>query len=391
MASLYCLGFATGGLLSPVTGPLVDRMGRKRAALLYCGLEILINMLEQFPFFYGLVASRMIGGFTTNLLSTVFETWLDTEYRRRGMAREKYELILRDSVIVSNLAAIFSGYLAHLLAENYGAVGPFRGAVTCTGIAFIVVLCVWTENYGSSSSTTTIVETKNGKEETVTTEQTMVGFLREAIAAYWNNSHMMRVGVSQGLTAGSLQIFVFLWVPALRHFAKSAPKGVMGLDKAGEPAYGLIFGSYMAAGVLGGVLAPPLRRWVTAMVSPVVPSDCSDGAPIATVEVDGEGIVHVRPMAVELLAATCYFVSAVLLFVPCMSSDDNAFSFSTSLAAFLAYEMMIGIFLPCEGVIRSLYFPTNARASIMTLPQVIVNVAVALGVVSTNFIRYVNC
>ena len=45
--------------------------------------------------------------------------------------------------------------------------------------------------------------------------------------------------------------------------------------------------------------------------------------------------------------------------------------------------------MPCEGVIRSLYFPATGRASIMTLPRIVVNIAVALGVVSTNFIRYV--
>ena len=340
-------------------------------------------MLEQFPFFYGLVASRMIGGFTTNLLSTVFETWLDTEYRKRGLAREKYELIMRDSVIVSNVAAIFSGYLAHVLAEQYGAVGPFRGAVTCTAIAFIVVLCVWTENYGCSSA-----KKDNDVEETAVSKQSVMGFLHEAVTAYWHDTHMMRVGVSQGLSAGSIQIFVFLWVPALRSFASAAPSTALGLDKDGEPAYGLIFGAYMAAGVLGGFLAPPLRRWVTSVVSPPENRGVND-PPVATIEVDGEGLVPVRPMAVELLAATCYMLAATLLLVPYLSPEGDQRSFSTSLAAFMGYEVLIGIFLPCEGVIRSLYFPTNARASIMTLPRVIVNVAVALGVISTNFIRYV--
>ena len=117
VASLYCLGFATGGIMSPITGPLVDKIGRKKSAILYCLLEIFINMLEQYPFLTGLIVSRMIGGFTTNLLSSVFETWLDTEYRRRGFQKEKYEIIMRDSVIVSNMAAICSGYLAHILAD----------------------------------------------------------------------------------------------------------------------------------------------------------------------------------------------------------------------------------------------------------------------------------
>jgi len=347
-------------------------MGRKRAALLYCVLEVFINLLEQYPFYYGLVASRMIGGFTTNLLSTVFETWLDTEYRRRGIEKEKYELILRDSVIVSNVAAVVSGYMAHVLAEYYGVVGPFRGAVSCTLIAFLVILGVWSENYGTPS------EDDSAKVSGVWK------FLRDAISAYWHDSHMTRVGVTQGLTAASLQIFVFLWVPALRQFARYAPRGSLGLDKDGEPAYGLIFGAFMAAGVLGGCLAPQLRRWVTGLVSPAV----DRVAPPSTILVDGEGVVPVRPMAVELVAATCYAVAAVCLMTPFFATDENPISFFYSLAAFLGYELIIGIFLPCEGVIRTIYFPSNARASVMTLPRVIVNVAVALAVASTTYITF---
>jgi len=357
--------------MSPITGPLVDKIGRKKSAILYCLLEIFINMLEQYPILAGLIVSRMIGGFTTNLLSSVFETWLDTEYRQRGLQKEKYELIMRDSVIVSNMAAILSGYLAHVLAHRYGAVGPFEGAVSCTAVALVVVCFVWTENYGSDQD-------QAGGEK-----KGMLGYFKEAVSAYREDYKMLRVGLLQGLTAGSIQIFVFLWAPTLRHFAQSAPKGMVGLDENGEPAYGLIFGAFMGAGVLGGCVAPRLRRLATKMLSPIVNED----VPEARIEVDGEGCVPIRPMAVEVLSSACYLLSAVMLFVPYFCPLDSPLSFSYSFAALLVFEFLIGVFLPCEGVIRSLYFPVNARASVMTLPRIIVNVAVALGVVSTNYIR----
>jgi MFS transporter, MFS domain-containing protein family, molybdate-anion transporter len=354
--------------MSPITGPLVDKIGRKKAAMLYCCLEMLINMLEQYPFLYGLILSRMLGGFTTNLLSSVFETWLDTEYRKRGFEKEKYEIIMRDSVIVSNLAAIFSGYLAHTLAERYGAVGPFEGAVTCTAIALVVVAVIWTENYGSSDD-----ESKD-----------MIGYFKEAVYAFRADNKMRRIGILQGLSAGCVQIFVFLWAPTMRHLSRKAPKGCWGLDRDGEPAYGLIFGAFMGAGVLGGLIAPKIRKIVTSVLTPH--SDDTN-ATTQTIEIESEGAVTVRPMAVEFLASTCYFLSALLLLVPYVVSEHNPYAFSLSLYSLLAFELLIGIFLPCEGVIRSLYFPTNARASIMTLPRIIVNVAVAIGVLSTNFIE----
>jgi hypothetical protein len=349
---------------------MVDKIGRKKSAILYCCLEMLINFLEQYPNLYGLIFCRMVGGFTTNLLSSVFETWLDTEYRRRGFAREKYEIIMRDSVIVSNSAAIFSGFLSHVLASQYGTVGPFQGAVTCTSIALIVVCFVWTENYGVSEDGSS----KNMKE-----------YLQEAVTAFRDDRKMMTVGILQSLTTGSIQIFVFLWAPTLRHFAHGAQKNTWGLDENGEPAYGLIFCAFMAAGVVGGLVAPYCRTFMTKMLSPIVDSS----APVATVEIEGEGNVTIRPMAVEFLAASCYFCSALLLFVPSVCVDDNELSFTRTLVALIVYEFLIGIFMPCEGVIRSLYFPATGRASIMTLPRIIVNIAVAIGVLSTSVIRYV--
>ena len=321
-----------------------------------------INMLEQYPNIAGLILCRMIGGITTNLLSSVFETWLDTEYRRRGFDNLKYEIIMRDSVVVSNLAAIASGYLAHHLASRLGPVGPFEGAVTCTALALAVVACLWTENYGT-------LEAENIR--------SISGYLSDAVQTFKNDSKALRVGIIQGLTTGSIQIFIFLWSPVLRQFAQNAPANVLGLDGYGEPAYGLIFGAFMACGVLGGLVSPLVRRGVTGLISPE--AKATTGA----VVVEGELI---RPMAVELLATACYLVCAGLLLVPKFMPNTGAFSFSLSLISFLVYEFMVGIYMPCEGVIRSLYIPPDSRCSLMMFPRIIVNIAVSIGVISTNFV-----
>jgi len=319
-------------------------------------------MLEQYPNLVGLIASRMIGGVTTNLLSSVFETWLDTEYRRRGYNKEEYELLMRDSVVISNLAAIASGYVAHELAERMGPVGPFKGAVTCTTIAFAVVAVVWTENYGSEDPDS----------------KSVVSYLREAMKTFRSDSKVLRVGIVQGLTTSSIQIFIFLWSPVVREFAHNSMKGTLGLDRAGEPAYGLIFGGFMTAGVLGGLVSPVVRRAFTSLLEPLTKGKT------AAVRVDDDEVV--RPMAVELLASACYILCACLLLVPCLVDSQSSSAFSATLVAFLIYEFIIGIYMPCEGVIRSIYIPSDARCSLMTLPRVVVNVAVSLGVISTRLI-----
>ena len=149
MASLYSLGFLSGALTSPFIGPLVDKAGRRNSAVAYCALEIAINLLEQYDALAGLIFSRIVGGITTNLLFTVFESWLVTEHRKRGFSEDKLETILRDSVVASNLSAIASGCIAHYCALLYGPTGPFSGAVACTAVALILVATRWEENYGS--------------------------------------------------------------------------------------------------------------------------------------------------------------------------------------------------------------------------------------------------
>lgn len=368
VASLYCLGFLTGAITSPFIGPFVDKIGRKKAAMLYCSLEMFINWLEQFPYFYGLIVSRVIGGITTNLLFSVFESWLVTEHRRRGYAEGKLETILRDSVILSNLAAIASGFLAEFLAMKFGPVGPFEGAVTCTAIALVLVSTMWRENYGSD----------------VPGVQSVRGYMASAFETIVTDTNISRIGLIQGLTEGSLQTFVFLWSPALARFAANAPSNVLGLDGNGEPAYGLIFGAFMACGVGGGLSEPYVRRVATYLVR-----DHDRRAGLRrrdTIIIDGEG--EVKPAAVEFLATGVYLACAGLLLVPYLLPADGKYSFSISLLAFLVYEFMVGLYMPCEGVIRSIYMPTSSVCSVMTMLRVIVNIAVALGVISTNYVPF---
>ncbi len=366
VASLYCLGFFTGAVTAPITGPMIDRFGRKKTALLYCALEVGINMLEQFPFLSGLIVSRMVGGITTNLLSTVFEAWADTEYRKRGFSDVQYETLMRDSVVVSNLAAIASGYLAHVLAEAMGPKGPFEGAVTCTALAFGVVLFLWTENHGSSRSTQPSISSAFLE-------------LKDTVNSIKADSRILRICITQGLTMGSLHIFIFLWSPVLKDYAISVSGSQLGLDCHGEPAYGLIFGAFMAAGVVGGLCSPTVRKLVTFILSPLTKSTVPE-----VVTVDGEG--EIRPMAVEFQTATCYILCSILLFVPVVLNVSDPSSFGVALACFLAYEVLVGVYFPCEGVIRSLYMPPGTRGSMMTIPRIIVNLAVAFGVISTELI-----
>merc|ERR1712160_220566 len=160
--------------------------------------------------------------------------------------------------------------------------------------------------------------------------------------------------------------------PALRAFSVHAASNVSGLDKNGEPAYGLLFGAFMFCGVIGGLVEPLVHKGFSYLTA------CKK----EQVDVNGEK----DHSDVSCLCAFCYILSACLLLIPCVVDQDSSYAFSISLGAFLLYEFLVGVYMPCEGVIRSVYMPNDSICSLMTMLRVIVNVVVALGVISTNFI-----
>ena len=91
-------------------------------------------------------------------------------------------------------------------------------------------------------------------------------------------------------------------------------------------------------------------------------------------------------MALEFLVGMNYIFSAVLMLIPCILPTSSPESFSIALAAFLTYEFLVGVTMPCEGVIRSLYLPSEGRATMMTVPRMVVNLVVSLGVLLTKYI-----
>jgi len=409
----------------------------------------------------------MVGGITTNLLYTVFESWLITEHRKRNFSSDKLEIVLRDSVIASNLSAIVSGMLAHMLAINMGNAGPFKGAVMCTSIALCLVMR-WEENYGGDN------DNVNVKQATVMHE-----YMVKAFRTIISNSKISRIGLMQGFAEGALQTFVFLWSPALRHFAQYCPdscsSSIWGIvDNRGscEPAYGLIFGAYMAAGVLGGLGAPHVRKKLSQFLlysnpaimtkgledesphtvcrtpsltttvhsdsdyqentdiqsfqiylngtnekfeldsdhtasfckddftfSDALSSDCSSSVEQechAELMSDSKSSDHNEievtneeepTRGIELYFAIAFLISAGLLATPMIVSDSpNAFSLT--FIAFLVYEIIVGMYLPFDGVIRTMYIPNESICSVHTMLRVIVNIAVAAGVISTNYITF---
>jgi Sugar-tranasporters, 12 TM len=88
VSALFLTGFLSGALFAPILGSFVDKFGRKNSCIVYCVLEIIINILEHSHDFGVLLFGRVLGGVSTNLLFSAFESWMATEHRKRGFPEE---------------------------------------------------------------------------------------------------------------------------------------------------------------------------------------------------------------------------------------------------------------------------------------------------------------
>ena len=73
ISKLFLTGFLSGALFAPWMGGVVDTYGRKRSCVVYCILEIVINIMEHSHNQNVLLLGRVLGGISTNLLFSAFE------------------------------------------------------------------------------------------------------------------------------------------------------------------------------------------------------------------------------------------------------------------------------------------------------------------------------
>ena len=88
ISALFLTGFLSGAFFAPFLGSAVDKFGRKNSCIVYCILEIIINLLEHSTSFSTLLVGRILGGISTNLLFSAFESWMTTEHRKLGFPEE---------------------------------------------------------------------------------------------------------------------------------------------------------------------------------------------------------------------------------------------------------------------------------------------------------------
>jgi MFS family permease len=337
ISALFLTGFLSGGIFAPFLGSFVDKFGRKRSCIVYCLLEIAINVMEGYEDFTTLLLGRVMGGISTNLLFSAFESWMTTEHRRRGFPEEWLSRTYSLCSIINGSTAIMAGIVAQLLEDQLGHIGPFHGAVALTTLAMILIFG-WEENYGEESA---------GQHD----QSSLMKQFLEGWGHTFSDSRIWRIGLTQALSEGAVYTFVFMWVPTL-----------LSLSPPGGLPTGCVFSSLMMAITMGGLCYPALQGFIKSYFPNTKNSS-------------------------EVCASFVYLLAAISMSVPvlCLSSVlTGAQCGDWVLISFLVVEFCVGLFQPVAGTLRSKYVPDALQGAILNIFRLPLNAIVVTGTYVTD-------
>jgi MFS transporter, MFS domain-containing protein family, molybdate-anion transporter len=341
ISALFLTGFLSGAIFAPFLGSFVDKFGRKRSCIVYCVLEIIINVLEHFHSFPILITGRILGGVSTNLLFSAFESWMTTEHRKRGFPEEWLSRTYSQCSVGNGTMAIMAGIVAQFLEDWLGQIGPFQGAVALTVLALLLILG-WEENYGEEHA---------GDHESSSLMKTFT----EGWAKTISDSRVWRIGLTQALSEGAMYTFVFMWVPTL-----------LSLDPPGGVPTGCVFSALMMSIMIGGILYPLLQAFVTKFL---VKKESSS----------------------ELCASIVYLMASLSMAVPvvCVSTvlSPAPYCQELILGSFLVVELCVGLFMPVAGTLRSKYVPDSLQGAILNIFRLPLNAIVVSGTYATDHLE----
>ena len=292
--TLFAIGFTSSAVFGTFLGLYVDRYGRRLGCITFCLLEVVINVLEHYNNWYVLAVGRVLGGISTSLLFTAFESWMVSEHRKRGFPEEDIAKTFAFAQIGNGICAVLAGVLAQLSADWRGDIGPFQLAIALTVLALVMICALWAENYGGGNEH----DRADGSAAGGSSEH----LFADAMATIVRRPTIFLLGLVQSFFEGSMYTFVILWVPTLAGLVPGGKPGQRDFA-ALSPGQGWVFAAMMLCISLGGQVF--------------------------------EGMMAVT--SVEKGTAVICLVAAAAMVVPIYSSD-----FFTVLGSFLVVETCIG-------------------------------------------------
>lgn len=310
IAVLYVVGFSASVLFGTGTGVLADRFGRKKMCMLFSLTYSLCCFMKISTNYNVLLLGRLLGGISTSLLFSVFESWYIYEHTQNyDFPSEWISITFSKATFWNGVMAIIAGVLANFTSESlgFGPVSPFILAIPCFVISCGIMYRYWGENYGKQIKTS-----KN--------------ICLEGLQVIFSNRLIFMLGIVQSLFECVMYVFVFLWTPILdpRH-----------------PPLGIVFSVFMVCIMIGSSIYQLSQYKKT------------------------------EPHNMLLLAIVMGVISQCGCAVATSFTETNI---PLAYISFLLLETAVGIYYPAIGFIKSELIPESHRANIMNWYRVPLNI-----------------
>ncbi|KAI0548010.1 hypothetical protein F4679DRAFT_336800 [Xylaria curta] len=311
--NLYITDFITTALSAYLIGVLADRNGRKLYSMIYCVTYALSCFLTVIPIVPLLFLGRVLGGISTSILFTVFDSWMVTNFRERKLAADGCDLTRTYAAtsVVNCLAALLSGVVGEVLVWVTGSKkSPFLMSVVLLWLALQAIWSRWVENFGAEASKTQS---------------------RPSIWSILKTPPILALAFASTMFDGSMNLFVFYWIPKLNSLRNTT--------SATELPYGVIYSSFMAV---------------------------SMAAALAFNIIMDKQVVKYSRLAVG--------VSSVAAF--CFARLAGAKNEAGTFWLFCLLQACIGIFTPCVGYLKARLIEDDARATVYSVMRIPFNILV---------------
>jgi len=323
IAILFIIGFGASGITGAFVGGLADKFGRRNMCILFCVLYSASCATKHFHEYNILVIGRFLGGVSTSILFSCFESWMVTHHKSKGYPDRKLGDTFEKAWSLNSFIAILAGiitsfavgyYQKHNLVDGPNEIAAFDCSAITLIIACVAIHLRWKqENYGDS-------------------QINMKQSLSNALELFQSDRRIILVGVIQSGFESAMYLFVFMWTMALE-----SARG----EEHGAIDHGMVFAVFMESCLVGTTLSGTLSdhfAWKT-----------------------------------EKIATVCCAIGGVALL--CIPYTEE---YELRLSLFVVFECCVGVYFPIIGSIRGRYVPDNVRATIMNIFRIPLNVIVVI-------------
>ncbi|KAF8882420.1 hypothetical protein BD779DRAFT_1444836 [Infundibulicybe gibba] len=338
VAVLFVTGFVSAGLTAPLIGVWADQHGRKKLCLAFCITYTLACLCILTPSLPILLVGRVLGGISTSILFSAFESWLISSSTSMALPQSDLSTIMGRATLVNGFVAAGAGVFSNqLVSYSYSFASPFIASGILLVIAWVVIRGTWLENYGGGG----------GGADADTFQLKRLGQAWEIVL---KDPLLLVLGLTQTCFEGSMYLFVFLWVPALQEASKSSALPL-----------GYIFSSFMVSMMLGSLMYTAICSYFLSQSSPLTSKPSSTSS-----------------LTLHAKLSSCVCAVSALALATSVSSGNEKVRFW----AFCAFEACVGMYYPVQGMLRGTLISNEHRATLSSLFRVPLNVFVVVSLLT---------